>query len=62
MPTIEISAKHKQELADKYGVTRVAVQNALNYFSNSSNAQAIRQSAIILLQKEAKKASVIKVK
>lgn len=58
MPRIVISSTHKQLLAEKFKVTRVAVQNALNYYSNSENAQAIRKDAIELLKREAAKAAV----
>lgn len=56
LPRIEISARHKQELADKYEVTRNTIRNALNYFSSSEQAQEIRMDAIEILKQEAKKA------
>jgi DeoR/GlpR family transcriptional regulator of sugar metabolism len=52
LPRIEISSKHKQELADKYKVSRVAIRSALNYFSNSDQAKKIREDAIAILKNQ----------
>ena len=58
MPKIIISSEHKKELATMYEVSKVAVQNALNYYSHSDQAKEIRKSAIVLLKKEVAKAAV----
>ena len=58
IPKITISSQHKKILANEHNVSKVAVQNALNYFTNSEKAKAIRKDAIKMLKKEAAKAAV----
>lgn len=53
--SIEISSKHKSDLAIKFNTTKVTVQNALHFFNNSDLAKQIRLAAKELLLKEAKK-------
>lgn len=53
--SIEISSKHKQELADKFNTSKVTVQNALHFFNNSELAQKIRIAAKDILIEQANK-------
>ena len=53
--SIEISSKHKLELASKFNTSKVTVQAALHFYNNSDLAKQIRQAARDLLLDEAKK-------
>lgn len=53
--SIEISSKHKQDLAFKFSTSKVTVQAALHFFNNSDLAKQIREAAKELLLNEAKK-------
>lgn len=53
--SIEISSKHKMDLAKKFRTSKVTVQNALHFFNNSELAVKIRTEAGKLLLNEVKK-------
>ena len=58
LPKIEVSESAKRALAEKHGCTLQSVRNALKYFSNSEQAQAIRKSAKAMLIAEAEAVSI----
>jgi len=55
---IHLAPAHKSVLEAQFGITRVAVNNALKYKTNSYLARAIRRMAKELLLREAERVRV----
>lgn len=55
---IEISSKHKNDLAEEFGTTGQHIRMCLQYVFNSEVAKQVRARAKKLLENEAKKVEI----